>query len=412
MYQQINNILISGGWGYGNLGDSAILNSTINVIKKRYPDSLITVMTYDTTFSKNNIEDQKVILVKSIHRILVGSLAKKLFMVVKPGDKPIKNYFLTVINQRIYKYLGKLLKVLVICKYKIFKLYPALLSNYEFFMHTDLFIMSGGGYINSWKNSVYAHILEIFIARKLEKQSIFWGQSIGPFKSKSEKALALNYIKLFSLVCVRDYDTHEDLIEFNINNRVLPDIALSESEVLDGENKNIIIVINKRVNHEVINKIVASFRYLKGKIKYDIKILVTRLWLLDIYNSQILKTKLEELNNYNVQFIIPGNVFELQQEINKGSLMISTNLHGLIMAWRAGIPCISLSKERKFRSVMTQTHQDDRIIDLRELDKVNFSAILLNTLYSNNLNNNNNVEFAESVLDEYIKCLPESSHQF
>ena len=40
------HILISGGWGYRNLGDDAILVSSINLIQNCYPEAQISVLSY------------------------------------------------------------------------------------------------------------------------------------------------------------------------------------------------------------------------------------------------------------------------------------------------------------------------------------------------------------------------------
>ena len=59
-------IVLTGGWGYGNLGDDAILSSTFSLLKEVYPDAEFYVLTYDIEDSlEHNNEGVK--LLRSTH---------------------------------------------------------------------------------------------------------------------------------------------------------------------------------------------------------------------------------------------------------------------------------------------------------------------------------------------------------
>ena len=42
----MKKIILSGGWSYGNLGDEAILMSSVKLLHQRYPDYVIVVLLY------------------------------------------------------------------------------------------------------------------------------------------------------------------------------------------------------------------------------------------------------------------------------------------------------------------------------------------------------------------------------
>ena len=59
---------------------------------------------------------------------------------------------------------------------------------------------------------------------------------------------------------------------------------------------------------------------------------------------------------------IPQNTLELQKILGESKLVISQNLHGLILAYRAGVSVICLNKQRKFITFMEQIGASDCII--------------------------------------------------
>ena len=63
------NILLSGGWGYGNLGDDAILEASVRILCNLYPQSKITIMSYEPC--DINIHGYEVI--PSLHRAIFGT---------------------------------------------------------------------------------------------------------------------------------------------------------------------------------------------------------------------------------------------------------------------------------------------------------------------------------------------------
>ena len=72
---QPTNILISGGWGYGNLGDDAILLSTIKLTRSKFPNAKLHIFSYSPNETKDIILDSNCELHSSVHRLLFGKSA-------------------------------------------------------------------------------------------------------------------------------------------------------------------------------------------------------------------------------------------------------------------------------------------------------------------------------------------------
>jgi len=73
--------------------------------------------------------------------------------------------------------------------------------------------------------------------------------------------------------------------------------------------------------------------------------------------------------NERVKLIIPESYTQLQDMLGECQVLISQNLHGLILAWRAGCASISINTKRKFISFMDQSGQSHRLSPLKTLSK-------------------------------------------
>ena len=73
-------ILVSGGWGYGNLGDDALLVATIDLLKEKYPNSEIVIMSYDDIETQKLYELSDIKVIPSVHRIISKKMAFNKFL--------------------------------------------------------------------------------------------------------------------------------------------------------------------------------------------------------------------------------------------------------------------------------------------------------------------------------------------
>ena len=205
-------ILLSGGWGYGNLGDDAILIASLNLLKEKYPHSEITVMSYDFQETMKILNKPDIKVIPSIHRIISGELSFKKFGAWKksfnyyPFPKLLFRRIKKIQNHSIKSQTNKIFH-----KMKNLSEFEKHIKVYDEFKNADLFVMSGGAYINGWLDSLCSRVLELKITKETNTKSLIIGQTIGPFKKTDLASYAKSGLELADKVSVRDIGSYEEL---------------------------------------------------------------------------------------------------------------------------------------------------------------------------------------------------------
>lgn len=367
--QNPRKILISGGWGYANLGDDAILISTIDLVREKYKEAEITVMTFNPIETKRMVTDTNIKVVKSIHRELSKDISFKRLRVSKDPNN-VNCYSqreLTSFENLYRKFEFKISNVLSYVKFKIYSKYPQLTSSAKYFKNVDLFIQAGGGYfIEQWKDSLYSRVLELNIANRFRVKTLVIGQSIGPFDNLKMRQIAISGLKHANVLSIRDVDSFTELSSYGLNPVLVPDTVLSQSNFGYNRKSTLAIILGSHLLQEKeMDIFLDALSQIPDDSVTEIKILVSRLWDPDIKNATYLYDRLK--SNPNVKLIIPESYSQLQHELGECKLLISQNLHGLILAWRAGCACISINNKRKFISFMEQSGQSHRLSALNTL---------------------------------------------
>lgn len=71
-------IILSGGWGYGNLGDDAILQSSVKMLRHRFGDKPIVILSFDVEESKEVVpKSESISYMPSLHGELFGKRESK-----------------------------------------------------------------------------------------------------------------------------------------------------------------------------------------------------------------------------------------------------------------------------------------------------------------------------------------------
>lgn len=401
-------ILISGGWGYSNLGDDAILVSTIKLVKEKYPQARLVVMTYDCNDTQKNNFNEEITVVRSVHRRFSGRLAKIKLKILSDPHRKIKTKpdllkRLKLKAQRfIMNRLGKHLRT----RFYDFMKNPEKLSNYSEFADADLFIQAGGGYfLGTWTDSVYSRILELTIVNNLNIKSLIIGQSIGPFLTEEAKLLVQSALKKVSLVSVRDCETFRELSDLGISPVLIPDTVLSFSDFKYQDTKQIAIIPgSSRLKEEELLAIGSSLSSVAEQTGFEYKILVSRLWEPDVLNAYSIYHELTS-KGVNAELVIPENYQELQDQLGRCAIVVSQNLHALILGWRAGRPCVSLNDKRKFISFMEQTKQSSRLIPMATLTKELLTEKVLHALETSHEEDILRHQMSGEIRAAFHKCL-------
>ena len=148
-----------------------------------------------------------------------------------------------------------------------------------------------------------------------------------------------------------------------------------------------------------------TFSIVSKKTNCTFKLLMTRLYNRDVASMKIFSKKMKKYSIKTKEYILL-NINDIQNEIMNSKVIISRNLHGLILGWRAGIPCVCLNTGRKFVSFMEQSKQTERMIGYHELDKSRLTKMILdayNTQSSNELRTN----ISNQIKQNFFDCLDE-----
>lgn len=349
-------ILISGGWGYSNLGDDAILISTIKSIYKVIPSAEITVLSFNVEETYLNIHElfPNIPIIKSLHATLFTKV-----------NYPTNTNFISNLRYKILKkisskYNTKLASKILQKEERILNEIIQKDKAYDnIFKSTDLYLMSGGGYLNDWIDMGCSKLLEVLHAKKYNKPVILLGQTVGPFHNNLCKNTTKRIISLADKKFFRDYESIKEFDEIS-STSFIPDIALSDIYRFNKKNYITIIPFNKEILLN-LDLICLNLKQLSIDSGCEIIITVSQEWPWTIKYAQIIEKKLRKIK-VQATFINPQTVLELQQILGKSKLVISQNLHGLIIGYRSITPVISLNGRRKFQAFMKMINAQECII--------------------------------------------------
>ena len=393
----INNILLSGGWGYGNLGDDALLEASVRILREFYPRSKITIMSYNPSES----DGRGCEVVPSLHRAIYGRRAFKFLRIYG------KTWNYDKYPALIARIINKVKSILEHCLPKSdtllnsFKMNKSEMKQYqEVFQNADMFVMSGGGYFNNWEDSFNSRYMELQFAKEANIPIYICGQTIGPLTENQTKIIT-PFLQMVKGIYVRDIESKKDLNAMGCTPLIAPDLALSY--VGNGMLSDSICIIPAEYPVVVRDELVKATQLITKRYNIPVVLTATRLYNRDINCLREIYVKLKSLG-INVKMVIPKDYEELKNTIKGHKYVISRNLHGLILGWREGSRCLCLCNERKFISFMKQIGREDSIVDVYSAKAADISKMFINLTTLNE----NHVEIQKSIAEEVIKACKET----
>lgn len=359
-------ILLSGGWGYGNIGDDAILLASLELLHSKYPSATIIITSHNPEYTCK-VVNNKYKVIDSVHKQIFQVRAYK-FLKVK--GHVVNTAILPQIVQRLYARVTRNLRqndtVRVLSKY---------IKKHSFvdlrkpFKDTDLFVMSGGGYFNSWEDSLISRIIELELAQSCRVKSVIIGQTLGPFTIPQAKTRLMCALKSAHSIYVRDIESQKDLISMGIESRLAPDLALSQNPILNEVKTNTLAIVPAEIPVVSREAFVEGIAHIINEHQLSATVVVTRLYIQDIEIAKRIAKKLnKKCREKSVKLVIPEVYSDIENALMQSKYVISRNLHGLILAWRSGAKCLCLNDERKFVAFMNQIGHPEYIIDINNLD--------------------------------------------
>lgn len=334
--------LLSGAWGYGNIGDDAILEATLSLIKKVDPNADITCVTYDITYTSQaelNLDNP---LVPSMHRVLSGTEG---FWFMTTKDHAVSCYEWSRIPRCIFqRFVKPLCQKGSVCLDKI-KTRGGYERLEQLFKDADVFLMSGGGYFNTWPEQFDARIKELELAHRYNCKVVLFGQSIGPF-TDSQKQILKKTIFPTDVFCVRDPESVQEIELLGFKSALAPDLAMGPSHKVAIQ-KGLLTVCPAEIRPEQEEVLSLQIAKLVENYGYHVRLILTRWIDPDVASMHRIDKRLKSLGVSNVEMVYPKTYPEMIRAIEGSEWMLSRGLHAMILAWRAGTRVFALTKSRK-----------------------------------------------------------------
>ena len=343
-------VVISGGDESNNIGDAAILASTIAILRKNIPGANITVFANDP---------EKIALLYSVKTLYKGR--------------------------------------------KFFAGIAALLDTIKTIYHADLMIWGGGHLLQDKSSQLYIpfHLSKVFLAKLLRRPVMAYAVGVGPIDRKLGQFLTKHIVNLIDFISVRDRESKDLLKKVGVNNKPIhvtadPAIVLAPTgqerarEILlqEGINRGngLLIGISPRrwFHHRYsflpVEYLVkcniwereqrAKFEKLKDVIaqsadhlanKYNAEILFVPMYTGSGQEDDKICEEIMATMKYTESAKIISNSYRPQEIMGIFGLMdivIGMRMHSLILASRMNVPVIGLNYSPKGVSFMQRIGQE------------------------------------------------------
>ncbi|MBM6619075.1 polysaccharide pyruvyl transferase CsaB [Bacillus suaedaesalsae] len=299
-------ILLSGYYGFNNIGDEAILYSIIQAL--RYYDPTIEI----TVLSNNTVSTSKEYDVKAVNRWSV----KEIFLALLESDG----------------------------------------------------LISGGGSLlqdqTGWKSVPY-YTSVMYLANLLRKPVFVYAQGMGPINKSVNKWVVQKVLKRVNRITVRDQRSKDLLVNLKVRKEIdlVPDpvLGLSPSEQETDTWLNQQEISNKIITVSVRNW-TSDYNYLK-KIALALDQCIQQGYEIIFIpmhgkHDDITSKKVANMM-HSTSLIAPfdASIHEKIEMIGRSKLLVGMRLHALIFASITNTPFISLSYDPKIDSFTEQANQ-------------------------------------------------------
>lgn len=347
-------ITIMGYYGYGDVGDEAILDGILSLIPE---GNNVRVLSSDPIHTEKNH------LVKSHHSLL------------SRRKKATSN----VISKIFYLLYEKSKKPFI------------LLQNTKMMSDTDLFILGGGGLIQDsykgWKHKLPVY-LSYLLAKILNRKTMILSVGVGPLETKSFRFLTKTLFNQADMITVRDAESKETLERAGVskNISIVPDPAFLLSQRFRG--KDILRQNNIPTNKPIVGVCMHGWikgfkegnRIYKPRLKEFIEFLSI---IREKHNSTIVFIPTGGANEGSIDPLAkkicdqlpgchtlpgefpPGDMMNLLSRID---ILISMRLHAMILASNVFTPSIGIVTDRKMVNFMKMTGQEGNVIEFGSLE--------------------------------------------
>jgi len=337
-------IVISGWYGFGNIGDEAILQAMIDTFRKEYLDCDITVLSYKPEYT------MRVQQVNAVHQIPING---------------VKTW----------------IKNIVLLRW---------IPTIQAIRNCDIFIMGGGGFLSDWQPEVpKGWLKQMKIAKFFGKKTILYGIGAGPFLTDKGKKETKYYIDNFvDELIVRDKESY----------RQLKDVVKVKQNIIINIDPVAHMKCNKYVKDRKLDNSISLIytEYFNSKhfaenqhYKWDLLFqsfctqiesvidngLKPKLVFFQKDIEKNLATKFSDKFNDKIIVEFPSDYKEAINIINQSNAIISFRLHGNILAYALNKPFLPIIYHHKTDGFLEHLDYKYKDLVLEVGDGLNWSDI-------------------------------------
>ena len=356
------DFIIITGSNFLNKGSQSMLFSTVQMLKEKYPDKKIIMLStkdyFDSKLDKGNFTFE--ILPDYLSRFIAPPIryARKIFMKLT-GEEGVMEK-----------------------KEEMQKLE-------EILSHTWMLVdISGFALSSEWKSQVVSinYILRIAAAKYWKIPMYILPQSFGPFEYKFPYNLINNilnyyYLRYPRIICSREQDGVNCLQKYHLKNvKRVNDTVITTKHIelskiymkaqhlkkyeIKGEHPIAVIPNMRSIQRGKTEQLLELYEELINDLSKIHDIYLIRHSVEDIEGCRMIA----ERCNGNSRLHLIGddmNCFEFEALVKQFDFCIAARFHSIVHAYKNGIPCISMGWAVKYKELLESFGQEKFLFDVR-----------------------------------------------
>jgi polysaccharide pyruvyl transferase WcaK-like protein len=244
----------------------------------------------------------------------------------------------------------------------------------------DIVIMGGGGYFNdAWEEALPARLLEIEFANATGTPLMLYGQTVGPFSEKNSRTILREAFKDVAYIAYRDAQSRRTLELAGVPEKcmgltadeanLISPIATKEDHdrySFNSESRLVGVMVQNFRRHESPSGQSPQGHITEDKVYYDqicdglagisaidsVSFLLIPSTSWDEKSCEHVMTELQNRGIPNVRILQDPDTDTFVRACQSVDVMISTNMHPIILAATANRPSIALSYHYKLDDYM------------------------------------------------------------
>lgn len=366
---------ITGGWGYGNKGDNAIFEGMRQSFSEKFPHAPLVI----TSFSqKEMLEQHGLESLPSVHRLL-------------SVRKPLSVFRWLALA--VWRLSGR--RVLLV---------PSLRRHLNAMREASVVILGGGGYFNdAWPDMLRSRYVEFELAHAAGTPVMLYGQTIGPFSDATISKSLRSQLSRVAMVAYRDQQSLGVLMACGLN---------EAARMYTADEANLLIPVPRPVGTQVegvrIGVMVQKFRphlsrsgpSAAGRIPteraYADELVAALLTIADQQQSAqfvfipstrwdepfcaSIFNRFAERNSTRAMLLSDPNAKQFIAACQSVNLMVSTNMHPVILAATAGNPSVAISYHYKLDDYMQSIGLAGFVLRIDDFSAESLSARCMSAL--------------------------------